>query len=211
MKAANDSLLKIITAGTQKKMADEELAKIIIHVAEGRLLQEEMDRHAPNESKGWMELVNRFLNNVAIHEGAHVLHDAAGIIGSGGRHKEEERAYLTEMAFGHPRFVLAFLPRKDNGDPNNQAGSEITKRIISNNDAGKIFLATDKEIAAIGSELLDDEFMKSFGKHHDQVIPTIELYRIKKHNFFLEKDLPMFDNLKPIDEEKKDVKEKKAA
>ena len=131
-----------------------------------------------------------------------MLHKDAGIIGRGGMDKEEVRAYLTEMAYGNPAFSFAYLPSKKINDPNCIAGRSIIEQIYNATDLASLLNASNKQLRALAVELLDREFLDCFGAHHDQIIPKLEIYRIKNHKFFNDEKLPMIESLRYLPKKK---------
>jgi hypothetical protein len=183
--------------GSIVNLPKEKVVEIANHFIGTKLMELEINRlFAANSAADYMDLVEAVLNSIAIHETAHVLHSESGIIGKGGLVKEEERAYLTEMAYGNLAFSFAYLPTRNKEDPNCMAGREIIKNIFERIDLSKLLNATNDQIRNIAKELLDEEFVKSFGAHHDQIIPILEIHRVRKHRFFNDEHLPMIESLR---------------
>lgn len=194
-------LMQKYTDGSLKDLPKEKAMELLHHLLGTRLFESEINRlFAENSGRGYMELVEATLNSIAMHEAAHVLHRRAGILGSGGIEKEEERAYLTELAYGNAGLVFPYLPVIKKDDPNCTAGRRIIERFFHRNDFAYLMNAGKDQLSGIAKGLLDEDFKHDFGAHHDEIIPRIEIERVRRHRFFSDKHLPMFERLRYLPE-----------
>jgi hypothetical protein len=190
-------LLKRYKEGSLDAIERGQLIEISHQLLGTRLFELEINRLFNEESvEQYVELIEKCLNGIALHEAAHVLHKSAGVLGRGGIEKEEKRAYLTELAYGNPSLVLPYLPIRKKDDHNCKAALAILEQIFSRYDYARFMNMDKQQLSTAAKELLDEDFVDCFGKHHDQIISRLEIERVRQHRFFSEKDLPMFEGLR---------------
>jgi hypothetical protein len=191
-------------AGNLHEVSQEQLMTLFHDLVGTRLFEKEINRLFTNKSvEEYVGLVECFLRGIALHEAAHVLHKRAGILGLGGLEKEEERAYLSEIAYGNSGLVFAYLPTSGKDDPNNRAARGILEKLFRRCDLGHLLDLTRVQLSELAKELLDEDFRHNFGAHHDQIVPAIEIQRVRKHLFFGNEHLPMFESLRYLPKKKK--------
>jgi hypothetical protein len=196
-------LMQKHSEGSIANLEKEKVMEMVHHFVGTRLMELEIHRlFTTSSAADYMNLVEAALSNIAMHEAAHVLHKEAGILGDGSIAKEEERACLTELAYGNAALSFAYLPTKKKDDPNCIAGRSIIEKIFLRNDLGYLLNSGKDQISDLAKELLDEDFFQSFGRHHDQIIPKLEIYRVRKHRFFSDKHLPMIESLRYLPRKK---------
>lgn len=189
--------------GRIEGMPKESIIGLAHHFIGSHLMESELGRmYAGRGISDYIGLVENALKSIAIHEAAHVLHKEAGIIRSGGVAREEERAYLTEMAFGNPAFSYAYLPTKKKDDPNCAAGKRIIESMHLRNGLAMLQGADRDMVSALAHELLDEGFVHDFGMHHDQMVSVLDIRRVQRHGFLDERHLPMVEGLRYLPEKK---------
>jgi hypothetical protein len=190
-------LLKRHAGGSLHMIPKEQLIEISHQLLGTRLFELEINRLFDGQSvEEYMQLICQCVNGIALHEAAHVLHKSAGILGFGGIEKEEERAYLTELGYGNPSLVLPYFPIRKKDDSNCKAALVILERIFSRFDYASFMNMDKNQLSTVAKELLDEHFIKHFGRHHDELIPRLEIERVRRHRFFSEQHIPMFEGLR---------------
>jgi len=184
----------------ENKLADLPRDKVIAmmhHLLGTRLFEQEIKKaNCADSATGHMDLIGKILNGIAVHEAAHVLHKEAGILGRGGIEKEEERAYLTELAYGNAALVFPYLPLSEKNDPNCIAGKRIIEIIYLRNDFAFLMGANGQQLSGMARELLDEDFLMNFGRHHDELIPRTEIEKVRRHRFFSDENAPLIENIR---------------
>jgi hypothetical protein len=178
-------------------LPQDKVMEMMHHFLGTRLFEAQINAIYDGESvASYMNIIEKILNGIAMHEAAHVLHKETGILGVGGIEKEEERAYLTELVYGNSGLVFPYLPTRKKDDPNCVAGRRIIEMLYLRNDFSYLMRANRAQLSAMAKELLDEEFMMSFGAHHDEIIPRIEIERVRQHRFFSDEHLPLIENIR---------------